>query len=150
MKRGVIGAVAGGIAFVGLLAALIVATGVFIERGDSNYTEPLPLVFTKEQYKVGNLIFFSVKGILDTESGDLLFVTPKNEIYTTIPYDGSVKNSFNQYFRISLSNNNICSVEDIVGIWTVYFNGTHARQPVIFEVLDELEVGESERYQTQC
>ena len=148
MKRGVIGAIAGGIAFVGLLAALIVATGVFIDRGDSNYVGPLPLVFTKEQYVVGDIIFFSVRGILDAENGSLVFVTPKNEIHTTIPYDGSAKRSFNHYFRIGLAEDDVCSVEDIVGVWTVYFDGTHARQPVTFEIIDELKGTEIK--QSQC
>ncbi len=150
MKRGIIGAIIGGIAFVGLLTALLVATGIFIDRGDSNYVGPLPLVFTEERYKVGSPIFFSVRGILDAENGNLVFVTPKNEIYTTIPYDGNVKESFNQYFRIAFTKSSICSIEDIVGVWTVYFNGTHARQPVMFEIINELEVGASERYQSQC
>ena len=56
-----------------------------------------------------------------------MFVLPNGTTkYMVIPFDGTEKSGFNQYFKPSLSKGRgICSVNDIIGEWTVVFQGTN-------------------------
>ena len=87
--------------------------------------------------------FFLRIGGLDTnEKGQIAFVKQSNEthytVYQTIPFDGSKKIEFNYYTDIKLSKVlGLCSVEDILGEWTVVFRGTNY-QNLKFEVTESI------------
>ena len=63
--------------------------------------------------------------------------TPKGILYKTIPYDGSKKSDFKQYFYPdTFKTLNICTPEDLVGIWQIVFeDGSY--QTLEFEMTDE-------------
>ncbi|MBI5860537.1 MAG: hypothetical protein HZB73_07715 [Nitrosarchaeum sp.] len=66
----------------------------------------------------------------------------------SIPFDGMKKSGFNQYFKPSISKaRHICSTDDIIGEWTIVFQGTEY-QPLKFRILNDTiptEIGNFER-----
>ena len=47
-------------------------------------------------------------------------------VYLTIPFDGSEKSAFNYYVEPQISKiNGLCSIDDIIGKWSVVFRGTN-------------------------
>ena len=113
-----------------------------------------PFKIDKLQYLLGENIFFTVDHLASTDNGRVLFLRPMNDtqysIYTIIPFDGSEKNSFNQYFKPSLSHGKkICTTDDLVGRWIVIFEGTNY-QNISFEIIDNFLRGEEINYEDIC
>ncbi len=112
-----------------------------------------PFQIDREQYALGELILLRI-GIQNelklNDKGQIVFLQPPaNEtqtVYITIPFDGSDKISFNQYFKPALSmNRGICSKADLLGNWTVVFQGTDYNN-LKFEIVDRYIPGEEENY----
>ena len=113
-----------------------------------------PFEIDKSQYLLGENIFFTVDHLASTDKGRVLFLRPMNDtqysIYTIIPFDGSEKNSFNQYFKPALSHGKkICTTDDLVGRWIVIFEGTNY-QNISFEIIDNFLPGEEKYYEDIC
>ena len=113
-----------------------------------------PFKIDKLQYLLGENIFFTVDHLASADKGRVLFLRPMNDtqysIYTIIPFDGSEKNSFNQYFKPSLSHGKkICTTDDLVGRWIVIFEGTNY-QNISFEIIDNFLRGEEINYEDIC
>jgi len=113
-----------------------------------------PFKIDKLQYLLGENIFFTVDHLDSTDKGRVLFLRPMNDtqysIYTIIPFDGSEKNSFNQYFKPALSHGKkICTTDDLVGRWVVIFEGTNY-QNISFEIIDNFLRGEEINYEDIC
>ena len=113
-----------------------------------------PFKIDKLQYLLGENIFFTVDHLASTDKGRVLFLRPMNDtqysIYTIIPFDGSEKNSFNQYFKPALSHGKkICTTDDLVGRWVVIFEGTNY-QNISFEIIDNFLRGEEINYEDIC
>ncbi len=69
------------------------------------------------------------------------------DVYITIPFDGSQKITFNQYFKPSLNRGlGICTKDDLLGNWTVAFQGTDYNN-LKFEIVDRYVPGEEENYE---
>jgi len=65
----------------------------------------------------------------------------------TIPFNGTQKITFNQYFKPALSmNRGICSKADLLGNWTVVFQGTDYNN-LKFEIVDRYIPGEEKNYE---
>ena len=113
-----------------------------------------PFKIDKLQYLLGENIFFTVDHLASTDKGRVLFLRPMNDtqysIYTIIPFDGSEKNSFNQYFKPALSHGKkICTTDDLIGRWIVIFEGTNY-QNISFEIIDNFLRGEEINYEDIC
>ena len=113
-----------------------------------------PFQIDREQYALGELVLVRI-GVLNelkpNDKGQIVFLQPpSNEtqtVYITIPFDGSDKISFNQYFKPSLSRNGgICSKADLLGNWTVVFQGTDYNN-LKFEIVDRYIPGDEEYYE---
>jgi len=113
-----------------------------------------PFQIDRSEYALGENIFIRINQMEMTEKGQIAFLRPLNDthksVYITIPFDGS-QPSFNQYFTPDLSKSKkICSINDIVGQWTVVFRGT-SYDNIEFTVLDDVVVpGEEKRYEPVC
>ena len=113
-----------------------------------------PFQIDRSEYALGENIFIRMNELEPTEKGQVAFLRPSNSthysVYLTIPFDGS-KSAFNQYFTPDLSaKKGICSIEDIVGEWTVVFRGTDYEN-IKFRVSDEIFVpGSESRYEPVC
>ena len=113
-----------------------------------------PFEIDRKEYALGENIFLRINELESTEKGQVVFLRPMNNthysVYLTIPFDGT-KPPFNQYFTPDLSKiREICSIEDIVGEWTVVFRGTDYEN-IKFTVSDKIIVpGEEIRYEPVC
>ena len=113
-----------------------------------------PFQIDRSEYALGENIFIRMNNLEPTEKGQIAFLRPSNDthysVYITIPFDGT-KSSFNQYFTPDLSKaREICSIEDIVGEWTVVFRGTNYEN-IKFTVLENVFVpGEESRFEPVC
>ena len=109
-----------------------------------------PLTITKYQHKVYENIFIIVSGLNYDEKGNIRIFMPDGRLYKTLEYDGSVKSSFNSYFKPDTSElRKICEQEELVGIWTVLFDND-AYPPLHFEIINEHLSGPDVRLVKSC
>ena len=124
--------------------------------------EPLPRVWQssgpfkidREKYVLGEKIFFIADGIKNDEKGKIILYRPINSTHAVhwseFPFDGSIKSAFNIYFQPQLSEiRNICNTSDLVGVWTVIFQGTQYPD-INFEILDKILPGDEAYFQDKC
>ena len=113
-----------------------------------------PFQINKSVYKLGEKVFLTVEGLQEIEKGKAIFLRPLNAThmtaYSTIPFDGELKNEFNQYVEPKLLKSmKTCSVEDIVGQWEVWFKGTNY-ESLKFVVSKERISGEDDKFLPIC
>ena len=88
-----------------------------------------PFQIDRSEYVVGEKIFLVIGGLERDEKGQVAFLRPLNDthnsVYLTVPFDGEKKNAFNYYVQPQLSKiRGLCTMDDILGSWTVVFRGT--------------------------
>jgi len=89
-----------------------------------------PFQIDRSEYAIGENIFIRI-GVLEfNEKGQIAVMRPLNathySVYMTIPFDGSEKSTSNTYFGPQISKTKgICSVDDIMGKWSLVFRGTN-------------------------
>ena len=113
-----------------------------------------PFQIDRSEYILGEKIFLVIGGLQEQDKGQVAFLRPHNDtynkVYQTIPFDGSEKNAFNYYIEPDLSKKNgICSIEDIVGGWTVVFRGTNYEN-LEFKIINKILPGDEEDYKSVC
>jgi len=113
-----------------------------------------PFQIDKSQYLLGENIFVMITNLAQNEKGQIAFLRPMNEthysVYTTIPFDGAKKNSFNQYFTPDLSRAlKICTADDLIGTWKVVFQKTNYEN-LSFEILNKTLPGEEDYFKPFC
>lgn len=111
-----------------------------------------PFQIDRSKYVLGEKIFLVIGGLGFQEKGQVAFLRPLNDthysVYQTIPFDGAQKNAFNYYIQPQLSKTRgLCSMDDIVGNWTVVFRGTDYPN-IKFEITNEILPGDEESYST--
>jgi len=110
-----------------------------------------PFQIDREQYALGELVLIRINELDPNEKGQIAFLIPSNgthqTVYFTIPFDETQKITFNQYFKPSLSRGlDLCSKDDLLGNWTVVFQGTDYNN-LKFEIVDRYIPGEEENYE---
>ena len=113
-----------------------------------------PFQIDRSEYVVGEKIFLVIGGLEYEEKGQVAFLRPLNDtynsVYLTVPFDGAKKNAFNYYIQPQLSKTRgLCTVDDIVGSWTVVFRGTDYKN-LKFEITDKIIPGDEGSYQSVC
>ena len=88
-----------------------------------------PFQIDRSQYAIGEKIFIVIGGLDVNEKGQIAVMRPLNDthysVYLTIPFDGATKSVFNYYIEPQISKTReICSVDDMIGKWTLVFRGT--------------------------
>jgi len=110
-----------------------------------------PFQIDREQYVLGELVLIRINELDSNEKGQIVFLQPSNgthqTVYITIPFDGSEKITFNQYFKPALSRaRGICTIDDLLGNWTVVFQNTTYNQ-LKFEIIDRYLPGDEKHYE---
>ncbi len=132
-----------------------------IERKASeNYFKPAPrnwqtsgpFQIDRTEYLIGEKIFLRIGGLNPEDNGQIAFLKQTNEthytVYQTIQFNGNNKLAFNYYTDIKLSRTlGLCTVDDILGEWTVVFRGTDYTN-LKFIILDEMLPGEADSFDT--
>ena len=113
-----------------------------------------PFQIDRSEYVVGEKIFLVIGGLEYEEKGQVAFLRPLNDthnsVYLTVPFDGAKKNAFNYYIQPQLSKTRgLCTIDDIVGSWTVVFRGTDYKN-LKFEITDKVIPGDENNYQPVC
>lgn len=149
---------------IGLVCALIVSIATVIifvepinvstskEKNEfKDWIRSGPFSINKSEYRIGENIFIRVDGLTTDDVGNSIFVLPNGITkYISIPFDGTIKSGFNQYFEPGISKNRkICSVEDLVGEWTVVFQGTEY-ESLKFRIINETLPGEVGTFERIC
>jgi len=111
-----------------------------------------PFQIDRSQYLIGEKIFIRIGALEPNEIGQIAFLKLANEthytVYQTIPFDGSTKNSFNVYTDIKLAKTlGLCSIDDILGEWTVVFRGTDYSN-IKFNIINQTLPGEENLFST--
>lgn len=150
-----------GISLICVLAIIIGAAIMFVkpieitppEKDDpfKNWNRSGPFAINKFEYKIGESVFVVAQNLALNDVGNAIFVLPNGTTkYISIQFDGSQKSGFNQYFKPSVSKSrNICTTDDIIGEWTVVFQGTQYA-PLKFRVLNETIPSETGNFQRVC
>ena len=100
-----------------------------------------PFAIDKPRYKLGENVFLTVHGLKPNEAGNILIVRPNGDMWTTIPFNGTLKSDFNYYFKPDTSTAlKIYGQEDLVGTWKVIFQGL-TYEPLSFEIINEFIPG---------
>ena len=144
----------GGIIAVVIIIIVIVGFSMSVSDTETTKTNEWissgPFSIDKQQYLLGENIFLRVVDIQINEKGEIQFIRPSGDIYRTIPFDGSLRSEFNQYFTpFPSSALKVCSSDDLVGTWTVKFQGTNYK-PITFEMKNEYLKGEEWKFVNDC
>jgi len=130
-----------------LVVAAIVSAIYFYEEQKpsdeikSQWVSSGPFAIDKPRYKIGENVFLSVHNLKPIESGNIIIVTPAGSEWTTIPFNGTLKTDFNYYFKPETSRVlNIYNPEELVGTWSVVFQGL-TYEPLHFEIVNEFLPG---------
>jgi len=88
-----------------------------------------PFQIDRSEYAIGEKIFIRIGGLEFDAKGQIAVMRPLNatyySVYITIPFDGAQKAGFNYYLEPQISKfRGICSVDDIMGKWSLVFRGT--------------------------
>ncbi len=101
-----------------------------------------PFSINKNQYKLGENIFMIVNGLQPTDVGEIDIVDPKGGIFSKIPFNGTMKSSFKQFFKpVTERSLALCSAKDLVGNWTIIFKGVSYKS-IPFQIINEFIPGE--------
>jgi len=89
-----------------------------------------PFQVDRTEYAIGESVFIRIGELEVNEKGQIAVMRPLNathySVYITIPFDGSDKPTANTYFNAQISKTRgICSVDDMIGKWSLVFRGTN-------------------------
>ena len=108
-----------------------------------------PLQINKDKYLLGENVYVILRELQPGDKGEVHFRTPGGVLYTTWQFDGSEKNFYKKYFKPQLLHSkNLCEKEDLVGQWTVYFQGIEMAT-LHFEMLEDILPNQEYQF-TEC
>ena len=81
------------------------------------------LTINKDKYMIGEVVFVTME-LNPLENGLVEFYNQDEKLFYKFKFNGSADQSPNLYFRPMLENRyNICTVNDLIGTWTVKISG---------------------------
>lgn len=96
-----------------------------------------PFSINKNQYKLGEPIFMIVSNLRPTDVGEINIVDPKGDTYSVIPFNGTMKSSFKQFFVPNTQARlGLCNATSLVGHWSVFLKGVPYKA-IPFEIINE-------------
>jgi hypothetical protein len=157
MKAKVIGVSLAGVVSVAVIAAILFVEPIDVAKPKETVNEfegwnrSGPFAINKEEYKLSENIFIVIDSLQPGDMGSMIFLMPNaTRAFISIPFDATAKPDFNQYFKPALSKaRNICSVDDLIGEWTVVFKGTDYT-PIKFRIINETFPGDEKIFRRVC
>jgi hypothetical protein len=136
------------ISIIGIIVAIAIIISVIslyynqnTHKDEPRWVTSGPFSINKSQYKIGESVFIVVEGLKPNEAGNILIYKPNGKIYRDIPFNGTLKSAFKQYFTPNTSKVlGILTPQDLVGTWKVEFKGV-SYYPLSFEILNEMLPG---------
>ena len=82
-----------------------------------------------------------VSNLQPTDVGQIVIVDPKGDAFSKIPFNGTMKSSFKQYFKPNTERSlALCNPTDLVGHWNIVFKGVPYKS-IPFEVVNDWSPG---------
>jgi hypothetical protein len=107
------------------------------ENNTSQWIISGPFAITKEKYRLGENIFMVIQGLKPNDAGQMVVVDPKGGVFAQVPFNGTMKSEFNYFFKPNTERiEKLCTPQDLVGNWTIVFQGTSYR-PIPFQVIND-------------
>lgn len=126
-----------------VVIAAISATAIYYynqQKMSENNTQWIisgPFAITKEKYRLGENIFMVIQGLKPNDAGKMVVFDPKGGVFTQVPFNGTMKSGFNYFFKPNTERiEKLCTPQDLVGNWTIAFQGTSYR-PILFQVIND-------------
>ena len=83
-----------------------------------------PLQINKDKYLLGENVYVILKDLRPQDKGTVQFFTPGGILYDEMGFNGENKDFHKKYFKPGLlKSKNLCEKEQLVGTWTVMFEG---------------------------
>ena len=159
MKKSKIGIIVIGIIIItGIIILISNQESISENVTDDKVTEQVNTVGTfqidKKQYNIGEKIFLDMDYIQSEDRGTILFLRPINDTHRTaditIPFNGERKDSFSYYYEPRLDESKgICSMEDLVGKWSIVFFETKYRN-IEFEIKNQTSDWDERTFEPVC
>jgi len=132
------GAIIGIIILVGIIAiAIYLYNEQKISEEKYQWITSGPFAINKNQYKLGENIFVVVSNLQPTDVGQIVVVDPKGDTYSSVPFNGSMKSSFKQFFKPNTQRVlSLCNPTDLVGQWNMVFKGVSYKS-IPFKIVNE-------------
>jgi hypothetical protein len=104
-----------------------------------------PFSITKEKYKLDENVFMVVMGLKPSDAGKMVVFDPKGGIFAQVPFNGTMKSEFNYFFKPNTEKaQKLCTPQDLVGNWTIAFQGT-SYKPIPFQITNDwIQGGQAE------
>ena len=97
-----------------------------------------PLQINKDKYLLGENVYVIIKDLRPQDKGTILFLTPENKIYERWGFNGENRDFQKMYFKPQLlKSKNLCEKVQLIGEWTVMFEG-YEMSKLYFEVLPDI------------
>ena len=110
-----------------------------------------PFKIDRSEYLLGEKVFVNVDQVSNNDKGEIVVFRPVNSthyaVYHMMQFNAEGQRN-NYYFTPDLSEmDGICSVDQLIGEWTVVFQGTDYPD-LKFKVTAEIIPGYEDRYET--
>ena len=96
-----------------------------------------PLQINKDKYLLGENVYVVLKDLRPQDMGAVQFFTPDGILFNEMGFNGENRDFQKKYFKPQLLKaKNICMKEELVGKWSVMFEGYSAK--LYFEMLPDV------------
>ena len=97
-----------------------------------------PLQINKDKYLLGENVYVILKDLRPQDKGTVQFFTPGGILYDEMGFNGENKDFHKKYFKPGLlKSKNLCEKEQLVGTWTVMFEG-YEQAKLYFEMVPDI------------
>ena len=97
-----------------------------------------PLQINKDKYLLGENVYVILKDLRPQDKGTVQFFTPGGILYDEMGFNGENRDFQKKYFKPGLlKSKNLCEKEQLVGTWTVMFEG-YEEAKLYFQMMPDI------------
>ncbi len=97
-----------------------------------------PLQINKDKYLLGENVYVILKDLRPQDKGTVQFFSPGGVLYDEMGFNGENRDFSKKYFKPGLlKSKNLCQKEQLVGTWTVMFEG-YEQAKLYFEMMPDI------------
>ena len=97
-----------------------------------------PLQINKDKYLLGENVYVILKDLRPQDKGSVQFFTPGGILYDEMGFNGENRDFQKKYFKPGLlKSKNLCEKKDLIGTWTVMFEG-YEQAKLYFEMTPDI------------
>ena len=97
-----------------------------------------PLQINKDKYLLGENVYVILNNLRPQDKGTVQFFTPGGILFNEMGFNGENKDYAKMYFKPGLlKSKNLCEQKDLVGTWTVMFEG-YEQAKLYFEMTPDI------------